>query len=418
MSSAHVKLSKILGTKEEVIIELDARMSYITGKTNVPEKIIEENSALISGIFDKLGKKKPDDFAGAKEVLSNYLRNFDSALYNYLDKPDFSKLSENCGKLCETARELNNPRQGFFLKKEKALEMLEKFPPNNLLKHFGYKTVGELTAGKDFSSIFSSLRFAQDNEWMHKFFDEAYDDLTPDDFEERDVEIKVLGEEWLEVASKFMEKKFHNLSHLKELGIIFIIPLKIDTPGEMTSILTLLLHYLNEVPFYSKLFKKYSSEPDFTVKLKSLLRGDVPTEMVDNGNLEKSEMKLMIVQRYLAKDDENEPRLLVPHINPEAEHWYKALGDMAKLDFAGVPQVNWRELDFAGDFFGDGGVDKFLSFNLLDLTLSLARQNKIDYIYHQREALWNKIFIEYVGRDKMNELVDENLINGFIKLNK
>lgn len=299
--------------------------------------------------------------------------------------------------------------------------MLEKFPPQNMLDFFGCKTAAELVDKKGLSSVFSALRFTQNTEWMHKFFDEAYNDLTADDFEEREVELKVLEPEWLDAAEKFLEKKYHNLSHLKELGVIFIIPIQIDTPGETLRMLTLLLHYLNEVPFYSGLFKKFSKEQDFAGKVKSLLRGDVP-----KGKLPESEnIAIRIIQRYLAKDNSDDFRLVEPHINPEAEHWYKAEENLRGLDsmIAGAEDgmfSRWQKLDFVGGFFSDGlmgtGDEELVSFDLIDLTMSLAKKGEIKYLYHQQEALWNKIFIEYLGRDKLNELVEENIIDGLIKL--
>jgi len=50
------------------------------------------------------------------------------------------------------------------------------------------------------------------------------------------------------------------------------------------------------------------------------------------------------------------------------------------------------------------------------LVMSLVKKGEIKYLYHQQEALWNKIFVEYLGRDKMNELIEENIVDGFIKL--
>ena len=38
------------------------------------------------------------------------------------------------------------------------------------------------------------------------------------------------------------------------------------------------------------------------------------------------------------------------------------------------------------------------------------------YIYHQREALWNRIFVGHFSRDKMNAMIEENIIKGFIEL--
>lgn len=403
-------------------MDLEKKMEKLTGKSGVMERIVEENETLVKQTLKELGL--PENNLNAKDVhnaLVGYIKNIDERLYDFLDKPDLSKMSGKCGKLCDIALALAKPGPGFFIKKEKAVEMLEKFPPQSMLDFFGFKTATELVEKKGLSSVFSALRFTQNTEWMHKFFDEAYNDLTADDFEEREVELKVLEPEWLDAAGKFLEKKYHNLSHLKELGVIFIIPIQIEMPGETLRMFTLLLHYLNEVPFYSELFRKFSKEPDFAVKVKSLLRGDVP-----EGKLPESEnIALRIVQRYLAKDDPKDFRLIEPHINPEAEHWYRAEGDLRGLDsmIAGAESgmfSRWQELDFVGGFFPDGltgeGDEELVSFDLIDLTMSLAKKGEIKYLYHQQEALWNKIFIEYLGRDKMNKLIEENIIEGFIRL--
>jgi len=306
------------------------------------------------------------------------------------------------------------------MKRERAVELLEEFPPQNLLHHFGFKTVEQLVDNQGFASVFASLRFAQDNDWMHEFFTTAYSKLTADDFEERNVELKVLETEWLDVAEKFLKKKHHNVSHLKEMGIIFITPLTLNTSGETTRMFMLLLHYLNEVPFYSKLFKKYSKEPNFIQKLQSLLRGDVPEIPVPEPEPGKV-ITFRVIQRYLAKDNENDFRLLEPHVNPEAEHWYKAEEDLGKLadmtgDKGGYFKF-WKGLDSVGSVFENlRGERKLVSFDLIDLIMSLVKKNETKYLYHQEEALWNRIFAGYLGRDKLSDLIDENLVKGFISL--
>lgn len=430
MSAAHEKLAKILRAKPEVLLEFERKLNVLTGKSGVIDKIVSENDIIIERTLNELGVAADRRTAGdIYTALINHLGNFDQHLYNFLGKPRIEQLSKSGGQLCRVALALNNPPKGFFIKKEKGIQMLEKFPPENILKFFGYRTVAELFRFQDFNSVFSSLRFAQDTQWMHKFFDQAYADLSASDFEERAVEIKVLEPQWLNVAEEFLQKKYHNVSHLKEFGVIFIIPLKLDSPGETLRLLTLLLHYLNEVPFYSKLFRKFSAESDFTEKLKSLLRGDVPEFPLPSAASGQSGLTVRIVQRYLAKDDENDFRLFEPHINPEAEHWFKAEQDLAKLQtlpelaqYQNQPDTissygYWQGLDFVGDFFPSAdGTDQLISFDLIDLVMSLVKKGEIKYLYHQQEALWNKIFIEYLGRDKIDQLVEENIINGFIKL--
>lgn len=415
------RLAKILRIKPEALLSLSEKMSSATGREGVIEKVVEENDLLVERTLAELGLSRENNAKEIREMLQARLRHLDEELYEAVGQPDLNNMVLVCESLCETALKLINGNIGFFIKKAKAIELLSKYPPENLLKFFGYKDVVELVDKEGFESVFAALRFTQSNEWMHKFFDEAYNDLKPEDFEERPVELKVLEEKWLNVAEKFLEKKYHNVSHLKEFGIIFIIPLKLDTPGEILRIFTLILHYLNEVPFYSKLFRKFSQEPGFIDKLKSLLRGDVLD--IQNSQSAIRNNNWLIVQRYLAKDDPDDPRLFMPHVNPETEHWYKAEESLAKLalkedGMKGLSFGFWKGLDFVGDFFpstGSGQVE-LVSFDLIDVVMTLVKKGQVKYLYHQQEALWNKIFIEYFGRDKMNELIEENIIRGYIEL--
>ena len=196
-------------------------------------------------------------------------------------------------------------------------------------------------------------------------------------------------------------------------------PIREDAPGKYIRDFALLFHYFHEVEFYSKLFRRYADRSDFATHLKSLLRGDVP-----EGPSPKSEAGhpvWRIVQRYLAKDDENDFRLLEQHVNPEAEHWYRAARDFSGLkEYVGIDKytfAQWQELDFVGDFFpNEKGEPTLVSFDLIDLAMSLVKKGQIKYLYHQQEALWNKIFIEFLGRDSMSKLIDKNIIEGFIRL--
>jgi len=417
MLEPYKKLARILRTTPEVLYELDGKMSKITGQDGVMEAIANQNDVLISKILTELSLTKNSSAEEVYLALVNRLINLDKNLYELLDKPDLSKMSVVCGKLCETAFKLFSPPKGMFIKKEKVSELLDKYPPSNMLNHFGYSSARELLDKEGFASVVSALRFTQSKEWMHEFFDVAYADLKPEDFEERDVELKVLETKWLAVADKFLEKKYHNISHLKEYGIIFVIPLPIDTAGETIRMFTLIMHYLHEVPFYSGLFRKFMKEPDFIYKLQSLLRGDVSDEIIeDQGRVWR------VVQTYLAKDNENDFRLFQPHLNPEAEHWLKVSEDLVRLNrMMGLGEEKigldyWSKLDCVGDFFKDkNGQEQLVSFDLTDLIMSLVKKGQIKYLYHQQEALWNKIFSEYQGRERMNELIEENIINGFIE---
>lgn len=417
MLEPYKKLASILRTTPEVLYELDEKMSKLTGQDGVMETIASQNDVLVSKILAGLSLTRNSLAEEVYDALIRRLIVLDQNLYELLDKPDLANMSFTCGKLCETAFKLFSPPKGMFVKKEKVAELLDKYRPDNLLNHFGYSSVKELLDKEGFASVVSALRFTQTTDWMHKFFDIAYSELKPEDFEERDVELKVLETKWLMVAEKFLEKKYHNISHLKEYGVIFVIPLPIDTPGETMRMFTLIMHYLHEVPFYSDLFRKFMKDPDFIDKFKSLLRGDVSGKKIENVR-----PVWRVVQTYLAKDDVQDFRLFEPHVNPEAEHWFKVSEDLGRLSrmLPGKDNVSlgyWSGLDYVGDLFKDkNGQEQLVSFDLTDLIMSLVKKGQIKYLYHQQEALWNKIFSEYEGRERMNELIEENIISGFIEL--
>ena len=71
-----------------------------------------------------------------------------------------------------------------------------------------------------------------------------------------------------------------------------------------------------------------------------------------------------------------------------------------------------------GDYFPTStGIEVLTSFNFLDTTMSLMREREmIKYLYHHQESLWNKLFIEYFGNEKLEELLKENIVQGWFEL--
>src|SRR3989344_4341561 len=231
-SELYAKIAKILRTSPKVLLDLDAKMRAVTGQEGVIESVAQENDILVARTLEELGLSRASKAEEIFDAFVDHLIHLYEHLYKMLEKPDLSKMSMLCGKLCEAAFQVFTPPRGLFIKREKAIELLDMHKPESLMEFFGYSNARDLIQKEGFASVVSALRFTQTQEWMHKFFDEAYSTLKPSDFEERVVELKVLDIKWLDVAEKFLKKKYHNVSHLKEFGVIFIIPLKIDTPGE------------------------------------------------------------------------------------------------------------------------------------------------------------------------------------------
>lgn len=411
------KVAKILRVQPEVIERLMRDMEAITHREGVLEDLLEENASTIKetlGIL-RISSLHAEDIANA---IENLLQHDDRILFDILGKPDLLQPETTKGLIKASYDAVGGNPASFFLKKEKARQMLLKTPPPAIMRGLGYTTVAELLEKERLEEIFAALRFIETREWMNNVFVREYEALTPKDFEERPLELLVLPEKWLSLAEKFLEKKYHNVSHLKELGVVFVIPIKLDIAGEILRLFSLILHYLYEVPFYAKLTKAYAKNPDsFSQKLMSLIRGDV-------GEIPKAStngfVRWLIIQRYLAKGDELDERLFVPHVNPEAIHWgnaQKALADYGSKH----PELRlnlFRNLDYVGDFFPSRKIGELLvSFDLVDNVMGLVkRETLIKYLYHQQEALWNRIFSGFMGSERMEELILEHLDKGYIEL--
>lgn len=412
-------IAKLLRTPEVVLANLFSEMERLTSQKGVSEKIVRENKAIVKRKLGELGI--PEDKADAQYVQIEILKKTkeaDGAFYNFLGRPTFSTAS-GCQKLVALVRETKpGEERGFFLKEEKLRSFLFLNPPKNILSALGYKTIQDLLAKEDLYEIFAALRFVESERWLNEIFFRPYNDLAADCFEEREIKTSVLSEKWAAIGEKFVGKKLHNISHLKEAGLVFVIPVKKENfVGQSLETFSLVLHYLHEIDFYSRLFKKYAKRPNFGSSLVKLLSGEVSaTSFVPV----KDKVSWRIIQRYLAKADPQDPRLFEPHVNPETIHWLKAekeIDDLVQRN----PQIKlefwWGVDDFVGEIFpaGKKGED-IVSFDLLDNIITLTHGGLTKYLYHQQEALWNKIFIEFMGEEKLEEIIVENIEKGYFEL--
>ncbi len=405
-------LAKILRAKKETIVEMDKLMTEISGKKGVLDKIVVENERQISKTLGIL-KCRTYRAENVFRALITRLQDDDRKLYRLFKRPS-GTTAVGLKTLFNFALELANIEQVFVLKKEKAKDILRQNPPLNILKALKYKNVEELLEKEDLIEIFCALRFVESSEWMHKTFDYAYKKLAGQDFENKGVELRVLSGKWLKIAEKFMGKKYHNISHLKELGVIFVIPIKIDTPGETVRLFSLILHYLHELGFYSQLFEKEAQENSFGEKLTSFLKGEVLP------GASKNIADWLIIQRYLAKDNPNDERLFLPHVSPEALHWKKAERDISRFGerFENIDLEIWLDVDWVGGFFKNKlKQEELVSFDLVDNAMALVqKEQRIKYLYHHQEALWNHIFEEYMGGENLEKLMINNFNKGIINL--
>jgi len=419
MSEEAKKLAKLLRTSEEVVLDLEKKMEQISGKKGVVGRIVQENDGRIKKSLEKMGFK--ENKPKAQEVYDALIKKAeetDKFLFNHFHQPDFST-TVGCRSLINATKELAGNLKGFYLKEGKAKELLRLNPPRKIMASLGYgNDVEKMLINEDIFEIFSALRFAEESDWMNNVFFEPYADFKKEDFEEREIKITVLPERWAGIGEKFLGKKLHHMSHLKELGVVFVIPIKKVNPGETVYMFFMALHYIYEVDWHARLFKSFSQDQDFANKLVETLKVKASSMPLPN----RGKMSWRILPGYLAKKDPNDSRLAEPHISTEAWHFTQVIKAIDRFNqrFPDAGLDFWQGLGTAGEYFSSGTSDKetLLSFDLFDNNFALCRRSGFEskYLYHQQEALWNKVFTEYLGEEKFDKILMENLDKGFVIL--
>lgn len=425
-------LASLLGTDEDTLVDFESQLARLTGKTDGFKHLVAENERRVVKALETLGLSMDAKAEDVFEALMRHVKENDAAVRKHLGGLDPST-TEGLKAIIELAEKISGVPTGFFLKREIAEGLLKKNPPRRMLAALGETDVEKLLRDFSLEEVFPAIRFAEDPQWLNEVFFKPFAELTPSAFEEREVKVVTLPERFKAITDGLAGKKLHHISHLKELGVIFVMPVEEQDgaakEGSTLEILTLVQHYLHEVPFYSQIFRRFAEDAStFSTNLVAALRGDVLDELPREGIAEGAE-RFMLIQRYLAKVDKKDRRLRNPHFNPEATHWllveekledYVTTHDEMGFTF-------WKDLGFLGSDFvfvakrfplrdGSGSVE--VSFDFIDSMFSHnnARAVQDGLHYHTTEALWNALFYQYLGKEFMDDLVEKKLEQGYIEV--
>jgi hypothetical protein len=334
----------------------------------------------------------------------------DDHLARAIGGTDPSDLREMIPLIVKAAEAAPLPKDGWFLKEDKAKEMLRRNPPMAIMERLGYHLVSRLLEAEDIYELFLALRFVEPPDWLNDF-DRQYLDLKPEDFEPRRIKVVPFAvEKWGDVAEHFIAKKRHNITHSKEMGAIAVMPMKeTHMKGITLKAMPLLFHYFNEIRLYSSFFKLMKTKQNFgAIVADTLIADPAHVKITDSTHIH-----WRVIQRYFGKlTTEVHPEIFEPHVQPEDLHWRRAEEVLYDID----PELEfWKGLDFVA-VLKDEAKDT-VTFNLMDLSLSYS--NDIPYadryLYHFRESLWNEVFARYMGEKALEEQLLEKLDNAIIK---
>jgi len=402
-------LRDLLDAEEPTFTASIRQLEDISGKTGADTKLIGDITAMAHENLRQLGLN-PAASTG-EEVYNALLGRVEEdikRLTKIIGASESDDVRHLVPFMVAAANSVKFNRKVFVIKHEKAKEFLRTMPPKQLMEKLGYGTVDQMIAGEDFDEIYTALRFSEGPDWLTKY-NELFKTVTPHDYEERDLRIVEMNhDKYVDLASHFVQKKLHNVTHTKEMGIIVVVPMHAKTMrGLVLKTLPLLFHYMNEVKLYSTFFKLKSAKPHFGETVVNTLIADPGsgTQLVGKN------IHWRVIQRYLGKHKEDSVDKIAfePHVQPEDLHWRRAEELLYQLD----PELEfWKDRDYVALNYDGFPV----AFNLFDVSFAYSNKEGYEgrYAYHMRESLWNEIFVRYLGFKNLAAQVLEQLDNEMI----
>jgi hypothetical protein len=401
-------LSEILEAKEPMFKMALRQLERATGDQSLDVRLTAEIIGKAHLKMKSLGLD-PNDTTGKElyHALLELVKKHDEFLAKSVGGTDPTDVHDLLPRLKKAVENIKQPKKVWVLKHSVAKKLLKETPPKKVMKQLGYKSIDSMIKREPITEIFGALRFAEDPEWLNKFL-AKYKKLCPSDFETRAIKIVVMDpKKWGSITEPFVRKKRHNLTHLKELGVILMLPMPIKhMKGVAITALPLLLHYMNEIRLYSAFFKMQQVKPNFGEILVDTLIADPDHHAVMAGN----KIHWRVIQRYFGKlENEYHPEIFEPHVQPEDLHWRKAEEVLYQME----PALHfWHDMDYVA-MMKEG---RPISFSLMDIAISYVNDLPYEHraIYHMRESLWNEIFIRYLGQESLESQVLKQLDNEMI----
>jgi hypothetical protein len=392
-------LSELLGAREPLFTQTIQELEQACDKPGVDIRLTAELDQSVQLKTRELGFD-PSDSRGQEiyHGLQALTAVHDSFLAKACGITDPEYIEEVLHLIKAKVDNLDLPRSCWALKHSVARKLLKQMPPKKVMKHLGYRSVDSMLKREHIAELFSALRFAESAQWLERFI-RSYKKLGPQDFESRDIELIVLAEaKWGSLAHEYVNHKRQNVTHLKELGVVALLPLPIKRLRGITlAVMLLTLHYIDEIRAYSAHFKLQQVKPNFATTLIKTLIYD-PQNAV---SLLGQPVHWRLVRKHFGRPEGTSyPEIFEPHVQLDDLRWQRSEETLYRIE----PALKfWEKMDYVG-VFQDG---RAVSFNLMDNVVNYC--NDVSYgeqvSYHLGNSIWNELTLRYMAEKNLEDAI-------------
>jgi hypothetical protein len=401
-------LSELVGASEPMFSVIIRDLERASGNHSVDVQFIGEIIRKSRTKMRELGLD-PTDTTGPElyHGLINMLKLHESFIAKRIGVEYPSDVDEVMTCIKYTIERMQIPKNAWVLKHSVARKLLKATPPKKVMKQLNYRSVDSMLKREPIAEIYGAIRILETGAWQDKFL-AKYKTLKPHDFESRDIEVVQLDrEKWATATNEYVLKSRHNITHLKELGIIVMMPMPVKyMQGVTLAVMPIVLHYLNEIRLYTTYLKLQQVRPDFG----NIVARTIVEDPDEHAMMSSKPIHWRVIQRYYGSKDTEHPEVFEPHVLPEDLYWRGAEEILYRLE----PALHfWHEMDYVGMMFPEGPV----SFNLMDIAVSYVNNLPYEYraVGRMREAIERELFVRYLGQPVLEQQVLRQLDNKMIE---
>ena len=382
-------LSQLLGAGEPMFSIALNKLEHAGGSLGVDVKltadIIEAKGHALKALgLDVQDTNGPELYA----ALLHLARKHDAFLAKRLGVADPADVGSALEAVVRAAQNARVPHDAWVIKRSVLKRLLKAQPPKVVMKRLGYRSLESLLKREAPELVIATARMVETDAWQRKFV-ARYAKLTPQDFEQRGIEIvHPTSAKWRLIAAEYVARNFHNVAHAKEAGLIVVLPLDTTSlPGVTLAVLPRTLHYINEIRMYGAYFKLCQILPEFG-KIVALTIQEDPAEHV---RIAGQAIHWRIIHRHFGRQDVL-PELFEPHVAPEDMTWQPVTRPLIALE----PALSfWEPLEHSGAVMHD----QIVSLHIMDVAEAALNQLPYDArtFRHMRRSLWCELYARYVA---------------------
>ena len=396
-------LSELLGADEP---KFTLTLRQLEATSGGPDADVRLTSDIARKAYQKqkeLGLD-PRDTTGEElyHTLQALIKKHDEFLAQAIGVTELTDTDELLVCIVKAVERLAFTKSCWAIKPSVGKRLIRAMPPKKVMKQLGYKSIDSMLKRENIYEIYAALRLAESPTWLDRFIS-SYRQLQTSDFETRNIKIISLSaKRWGDVPRNYVYHHHRNLTHLKEFGIIVVLPL----PGEhlrgiCITVLSLLLYYVNEIRLYSTFFKLQQVKPNFADIFVTALRKDTS----DTAMLAGQPLHWRAIQRHFGRLRRNAlPAIFEPYVQPDDLLWQQAETLLYRLE----PALKFWE---GMDYVAVPTKGRPISFNLMDNALGYC--NQLPYSrrvgQHFRASLWDELWVRYMSQTTLEQEVIKQL---------